>query len=90
MLAQYEDLAIKYNKKFLLKCSVSYMKQFLTPMAIWKFGWVDELSIDSRMKYVFEKISKSGGSGGSPEFQAVKCQLRDMAVQPIVNQVVCF
>jgi hypothetical protein len=67
MLAQYEDLALKYHPNYLNKCSVSYMKQLLTPAAIWKFGWVDELSIDSRVKILNQKIGKAGGSGGSPE-----------------------
>ena len=71
MLAQYEDLAMKYAPAFIKRCSVSFAKQLLTPAQIFKFGTTDELSIDSKMKTVLSAIDKTGGSGGNPEQRAI-------------------
>lgn len=59
------------------------MKQLLTPMAIWLFGWTDELSIDCRMKTVYEKVGKAGGAGTDVDEWAIKGYLRDLAILPI-------
>ena len=85
MLAQYEDLAMKYNSKFLKRCSVSYAKQLLTPSHIFKFGWVDELSIDTKMKLVWGVLDRGGGAGGNPEDRAISLCIRRMVLQPVVN-----
>lgn len=49
---------------------IHYLIQLLLFVEIWKFGWIDGLFIDSRMKTFWGKISTSGGAGGAnPEEQ---------------------
>ena len=61
--------------------SVSYIKLLTIPMAIiLKFGWTDELSIDTRMKGIWGLVGVSGGSGCNPEEYAVKGFLRSLAL----------
>lgn len=47
---------------------------------IWRFGFIDGLVIDERMKNFWGKISRSGGAGSNPEMQAVKCYVRMIAL----------
>lgn len=74
---------MRYNKRFLKKCSVSYIKMLLTPSAIVKFGYVWEVSIDAKMKAIWGVVSKKGGAGTNPEDWAVTGYLRSMALLPL-------
>ena len=48
---------------------------------------MDGLSIDTKMKEVWGKIGKLGGSGGNPEEWAIKGVLRGLALRPIINRM---
>ena len=85
MCAQYELLALKYSPRFVRKCCISYIKMLLTPSAIFKFGYVWEVSIDARMKSVWGVVSKKGGAGSNPEDWAVTGYLRNMALLPLLQ-----
>jgi hypothetical protein len=84
LMAQYEANA---DQKFLKRCSISYMKLILIPVAIWKFGYHDGLSIDCKMKSVWSVIGKSGGSGGNAEETAITGVLRQLALLPVMNEL---
>jgi hypothetical protein len=60
--------------------SVSYIKLLAVPSLIWKFGWTDELSIDSRMKGIWGLVGSTGGAGCNPEEWAIKGYLRSFAL----------
>ena len=85
LCAQYEMLTLKYNRKFLKKCCVSYIKMLLAPSAIMKFGYVWEVIIDAKMKTIWGVVSKKGGAGGSAEEWAVTGYLRSLALLPILQ-----
>jgi hypothetical protein len=87
LLAQFEHLAMKYNLKFLRRCSVSYFKQLLTPSAIWKFGWNDGLATDVRSKMFWGALSKEGGTSSAPEGKAVTGFIRSLALLDVVNNI---
>jgi len=57
---------------FLLHCNLE----------IWKFGFIDGLAIDERMKTFWGKISKSGGAGSNPETEAIKGYVRMLNLLP--------
>jgi hypothetical protein len=77
LLAQFENLAALYNPKFTRRSSVSIAKLLIVPSSIWKFGYFNELSIDSKMGNVWSKIKNTGGgSGGNPESMAMKWNAR--------------
>jgi hypothetical protein len=75
-MAQFEDLALRYNSKFLLKCSVSYCKILLLPSAIESKGYTSGLSLDSKVGHVNSKVSRVGGSGGNVEEWTAKWEIR--------------
>ena len=75
-MAQFEDLALRYNSKFLLKCSVSYCKILLLPSAIESKGYTSGLSLDSKVGHVNSKVSRVGGAGGNVEEWTAKWEIR--------------
>lgn len=83
LCAQYETLTLKYNRRFIRKCSISYIKMLLTPSAIMKFGYVWEVSIDAKMKAIWGVVSKKGGAGTNAEDWAVTGYLRSIALLPL-------
>lgn len=79
LCAQYEDVCAKYAPQFLNNMSVSYIKILLVADMIWKWGWNDELSIDTRMKSFWSAVGVVGGAGCNAEEWAVKGYLRSLA-----------
>ena len=71
---------MKYAPKFMTSMSVSYIKLLAVPSLIWRFGWTDELSIDSRMKGIWGLVGCTGGAGCNPEEWALKGFLRSLAL----------
>lgn len=80
LCAQYEDVCAKYAPQFLNNMSVSYIKILLVADMIWKWGWNDELSIDTRMKSFWSAVGVVGGAGCNAEEWAVKGYLRSLAL----------
>lgn len=60
---------------------MSWINGLLVPFAIWKFGWVDGLPIDSTMKGFWAKVGKADGSGGNPREYAIKGILSTMELR---------
>jgi hypothetical protein len=80
LTAQFEMLCFNYVPRFFKNLGVSYIKLLLVPDFIWRFGWTDELSIDTRMKAFWGKVGVAGGAGGNAEEWAITGFLRSLAL----------
>jgi hypothetical protein len=87
LLAQYEAYALEKDASWINKCSISYMKSLLLPSRIWDFGFHDGLSIDCKMKTVYQTVGKAGASGGNVEMHAVRGILRSIALWPVIDEM---
>ena len=52
-----------------------------------RFGYPDGLAIDCKLKDVFKRVSKAGGSGGNAEEWAMRGIVRSLALWPITNEI---